>query len=194
MKKSDLKMQRVPTEESSETPPRRTYLVDVLAIAALTATLLLLGLAEPFQQKITDQLEPIKPVIISTSLCIVVSAVIPAILSMLITRSIRFAVSITVGALLVSVFTDVVKLMMGELRPDFTARCLPKDNVCTGDPALVREGRLSFPSGHASLAFFGLLLFSLFLYRNLAHKVKPIILIILNSGIMLVAVYIGISR
>ena len=46
-------------------------------------------------------------------------------------------------------------------RPDYRTRCLGSldaeakytpdgDVICTGDAALVREGRLSFPSGHSS--------------------------------------------
>lgn len=57
-----------------------------------------------------------------------------------------------------SVVTDFVKVLVGEPRPDFFWRCWPDGNVsyvgnavnCTGNPSDVREGRKSFPSGHAS--------------------------------------------
>ena len=52
--------------------------------------------------------------------------------------------------------TDVLKVGAGRLRPDFLSRCLPSaiDGSCTnGDSALIRDGKLSFPSGHSSLSF-----------------------------------------
>ncbi len=49
-------------------------------------------------------------------------------------------------------FTNAIKLMAGRLRPDFLDRCQMVDGVCTGNPTIVFEGRLSFPSGHSSLS------------------------------------------
>lgn len=71
-----------------------------------------------------------------------------------------------------SLTTDVVKNMVGRLRPDFISRCQPdytlpgvvvepysgyvaQPFVCTGDPKVIKEGRRSFPSGHSSAAFVG---------------------------------------
>ncbi|KAJ7352753.1 hypothetical protein OS493_034104 [Desmophyllum pertusum] len=67
---------------------------------------------------------------------------------------------------LTSVFvTDIGKYTVGRLRPHFLSICKAPsslfincshtyilDDVCTGDPGLLREGRLSFPSGHASFS------------------------------------------
>ncbi|KAG2378502.1 hypothetical protein C9374_008141 [Naegleria lovaniensis] len=52
--------------------------------------------------------------------------------------------------------TDVMKVGAGRLRPDFLSRCIPSplDGKCTNDNlSLVRDGKLSFPSGHSSLSF-----------------------------------------
>ena len=63
--------------------------------------------------------------------------------------------------------------MIGRLRPDFLARCLPKidgagNAVCTQTKALImKEGRRSFPSGHASISFSGLGFLGFFLAGQL---------------------------
>lgn len=64
--------------------------------------------------------------------------------------------------LLLGVFSSVgvalclvclTKNYIGRLRPDFVARCQPVAGKCTGDRAVVMEGRKSFPSGHSALSF-----------------------------------------
>jgi len=52
--------------------------------------------------------------------------------------------------------TDVLKLSVGRLRPDFLSRCQWNGEQCIGIPAVVAEGRRSFPSGHATIAFAGM--------------------------------------
>ncbi|KAH8926215.1 PAP2-domain-containing protein [Atractiella rhizophila] len=63
------------------------------------------------------------------------------------------------------IIVDMIKLMVGRLRPDFFGRCQWDflEQVCTGDPAVVAEGRKSFPSGHSSSTFTGVTIFVLFL-------------------------------
>eukprot|EP01132_Coremiostelium_polycephalum_P002693 gene2693-3342_t len=44
-------------------------------------------------------------------------------------------------------FTDFLKVIAGRYRPDYQAR------LVGGNEALIRDGRMSFPSGHSSLSF-----------------------------------------
>lgn len=53
-------------------------------------------------------------------------------------------------------FTDAVKMAAGRYRPDWDAR---QDQSA----AVIRDGRLSFPSGHSSIAFTGMVYLSLWL-------------------------------
>ena len=78
--------------------------------------------------------------------------------------SLAFFVAVTFTLLI----TEVIKNSVGRLRPDFLARCQPEQNQinnpsCNGDPAVVKEGRKSFPSGHSSLSFSGLGFLSFYL-------------------------------
>ena len=73
-----------------------------------------------------------------------------------------------VGAAANVVLTDVGKYTVGRLRPYFFAVCKPDfsklncstgaqmnfitNYECTGDKDLIKEARLSFPSGHSSFA------------------------------------------
>lgn len=65
--------------------------------------------------------------------------------------------------------TQIVKVTVGRLRPDFISRCVPEDpsqnnSPCTNkDIALIEEGRKSFFSGHASSAFSGLTFLSFYI-------------------------------
>lgn len=73
--------------------------------------------------------------------------------------------SFAFGGLITIFVTDIGKYTVGRLRPHFLSICKAPssvfmncshtyilDDVCTGDPSLLREGRLSFPSGHASFS------------------------------------------
>jgi diacylglycerol diphosphate phosphatase/phosphatidate phosphatase len=66
-----------------------------------------------------------------------------------------------------------IKVSVGRLRPDFLARCVPRDGVCTGDAHDVLEGRKSFPSGHTAVSFAGLGYLSLCLGSRLAIVHTP---------------------
>lgn len=67
--------------------------------------------------------------------------------------------------------TNMIKNIIGRLRPDFLQRCNPITGsvltVCTGNARLIAEGRRSFPSGHTSLSFASLGYISIFLAGQL---------------------------
>ncbi|KAL3917837.1 MAG: hypothetical protein SGARI_007616, partial [Bacillariaceae sp.] len=65
--------------------------------------------------------------------------------------------------------TNSIKLYVGYLRPIFYDQCQPNEDytACTAsDNTDERQLRLSFPSGHASMAVCGMLLFSKFLEQR----------------------------
>jgi hypothetical protein len=68
--------------------------------------------------------------------------------------------------------TNSIKLYVGYLRPIFYDQCQPNEDytACTADDNAgntdERQLRLSFPSGHASTSFCGMLLFSKFLEQR----------------------------
>ncbi|TRM57943.1 phosphatidic acid phosphatase type 2/haloperoxidase [Schizophyllum amplum] len=61
--------------------------------------------------------------------------------------------------------TEFVKHLVGRLRPDFMSRCQwdAVATACTGKLSAIEEGRKSFPSGHSSTAFSGMMLLSLWI-------------------------------
>eukprot|EP00092_Neocalanus_flemingeri_P001067 GFUD01001138.1.p1 GENE.GFUD01001138.1~~GFUD01001138.1.p1 ORF type:complete len:271 (+),score=24.12 GFUD01001138.1:65-877(+) len=84
------------------------------------------------------------------------------------------------------VITDIVKLCVGRCRPDFVYRCwsdgvVPEDAFtseylnCSGNPAVVMEGRKSFPSGHSSFSFvaWGFVFFYLSGKLGTFHHTRP---------------------
>lgn len=88
---------------------------------------------------------------------------------------------------------------MGKLRPDFLSRCDfdPITLKCkSSNERLILEGRRSFPSGHASTTFGGMVFVTLFLagqfqtFNGSSHIYKLIILLLP----ILTAILVSISR
>uniref|UniRef100_A0A915JGS0 Phosphatidic acid phosphatase type 2/haloperoxidase domain-containing protein n=1 Tax=Romanomermis culicivorax TaxID=13658 RepID=A0A915JGS0_ROMCU len=97
------------------------------------------------------------------------------------------------GAALCQSLSNVAKYSVGRLRPHFISICKPSFNIsicvnhtyieephCMGDPRRVREGRLSFPSGHSSFAFYTMM-FAIFyiqaqlLWPTVRLLLKPLV-------------------
>eukprot|EP00535_Pseudo-nitzschia_heimii_P000632 CAMPEP_0197180012 /NCGR_PEP_ID=MMETSP1423-20130617/4778_1 /TAXON_ID=476441 /ORGANISM="Pseudo-nitzschia heimii, Strain UNC1101" /LENGTH=286 /DNA_ID=CAMNT_0042630029 /DNA_START=279 /DNA_END=1139 /DNA_ORIENTATION=+ len=106
---------------------------------------------------------------------------------------------------LTQTITNLAKLYVGYLRPIFYDKCDPDEDYqgCT-DEEHEQQGRLSFPSGHASLSVCGMLLLSLFLedsfgataYRKSRAKLPWFarIVSVLCYAPMLLAFFILLSR
>ncbi|KAF5734537.1 lipid phosphate phosphatase 2-like isoform X1 [Tripterygium wilfordii] len=110
------------------------------------------------------------------------------------------------SVLITGVITDAIKDAVGRPRPNFFWRCFPDGNgvfdeisgnvACYGDPAIIKEGYKSFPSGHTSWSFAGLT----FLAWYIAGKIKAFdrrghvakLCIVLLP--ILAAVLVGVSR
>ncbi|KAL5745071.1 hypothetical protein ACOSP7_026217 [Xanthoceras sorbifolium] len=107
--------------------------------------------------------------------------------------------------LVTQILTDAMKLAVGRPRPDFFWRCFPDgkdvydelgDVICHGKASDIKEGHKSFPSGHTSCSFAGMVFLSLYLsgkiqvFDRKGHVAK-LCLIILP---ILFATLVGISR
>ncbi|EDV97182.1 putative phosphatidate phosphatase [Drosophila grimshawi] len=111
--------------------------------------------------------------------------------------------------------TEVGKYTIGRLRPHFMAVCQPmlsdgslctdaanlhryvEDYECAGEGytiADVRQARLSFPSGHSSIAFYALLYTALYLQRKLHWRSSKLAKHFLQFVLIMVAWYTALSR
>eukprot|EP00917_Polyrhabdina_sp_WS-2016_P024702 GHVP01053331.1.p1 GENE.GHVP01053331.1~~GHVP01053331.1.p1 ORF type:complete len:272 (+),score=32.51 GHVP01053331.1:256-1071(+) len=100
---------------------------------------------------------------------------------------IKYFLGWSLGFLLTMAFIHSLKKVLGELRPDFFSRCFPDslEQFLVDDPTLkslnlfkrkcdpsasasvVREGRVTCPSGHASHSFFCFGFLALYIFRHM---------------------------
>lgn len=117
-------------------------------------------------------------------------------------------VGLIVAALVTSVTTDILKNYIGRHRPDFIARCQPKDDadadvmvyakdVCTTtNTSRLKDGFRTTPSGHSLISFAGLFYLSLFLsgqfviWEELVGAWRSVLAALPTLG----ALYIALSR
>jgi membrane-associated phospholipid phosphatase len=94
----------------------------------------------------------------------------------------------------VNLFTDALKLMVGELRPNFLSQCIPDPDtmLCTSD---ADGSRISFPSGHASTAFNSAIFIALYVFCRVRFLKKSRVLRVICAMLPVVfAVYVGMTR
>ncbi|KAI8826913.1 phosphatidic acid phosphatase type 2/haloperoxidase, partial [Fimicolochytrium jonesii] len=123
----------------------------------------------------------------------VLAAIVPLVVilftSIFVKRSVFDAhmstLGLAVSLVFTLIFTQIVKIAVGSLRPDFLARCQPVwkyDDMltvtmvdrCTGDAGDIKEGRKSFFSGHSSMAWSGLGFLAIYLAGRLNLDRKPL--------------------
>ncbi|XP_051028233.1 phospholipid phosphatase 1-like [Acomys russatus] len=102
--------------------------------------------------------------------------------------------------------TDIAKYSVGRLRPHFLAICNPdwskincsdgyiETYVCQGSAAKVREGRLSFYSGHASFSMYCMLFTALYLQARMKAEWARLLRPTLQFGLVAFSIYVGLSR
>ncbi|XP_067654954.1 phospholipid phosphatase 3-like isoform X2 [Haliotis asinina] len=110
------------------------------------------------------------------------------------------------GGALTFIVTDIGKYSIGRLRPHFISVCHPalsttcaegyiQNYTCEGsDKQAISEARLSFPSGHASISFFGMTYFAVFLYARLPKSSPSLLKPFAMALVLSVAFYISLSR
>ncbi|KAK3102663.1 hypothetical protein FSP39_012983 [Pinctada imbricata] len=110
------------------------------------------------------------------------------------------------GAVMEHVTTDIAKYAVGRLRPHFLDVCKPdkskyncshgyiQQDVCTGDPALIREARLSFPSGHASFSTYTMMFLMLYIQARLRWRTIKLLRPALQLIVFYLAYYTCLSR
>lgn len=91
------------------------------------------------------------------------------------------AVGITIS------LTNCIKLYAGYLRPIFLQGCDPDEAYENCTSGKDREMRLSFPSGHASLSFCGLCVFSFYLEHCYGMSASRVLLLNKQNGDLIIA-------
>ncbi|CAK6444088.1 unnamed protein product [Pipistrellus nathusii] len=102
--------------------------------------------------------------------------------------------------------TDIAKYSIGRLRPHFLDVCdidWSKINcsdgyieyyVCRGNPHRVKEGRLSFYSGHSSFSMYCALFLALYLQARMRADWARLLRPTLQFGLVATSIYVGLSR
>lgn len=123
----------------------------------------------------------------------------------------RIVGPLMIGLSLCAMFYEITKSFVGSLRPHFFAVCRPNidlknctnrytyisDYNCTApeDDRLI-DSRKSFPSGHASVSWYGMTFLVIYIHLRISHrwrKFRPLFAL-LQTVALCVAMYIGVSR
>ncbi|XP_017066239.1 putative phosphatidate phosphatase isoform X2 [Drosophila eugracilis] len=119
------------------------------------------------------------------------------------------------GAVVSQLTTDIAKYSIGRLRPHFIAVCQPEmpDGTTCDDPSnmgkyiqdfkckgvgssarMLKEMRLSFPSGHSSFTFFAMVYLALYLQARMTWRGSKLLRHLLQFLFIMVAWYTALSR
>lgn len=110
------------------------------------------------------------------------------------------------GAVVEHLTTDIGKYSIGRLRPHFLSVCKPDTaqydctsgyitaDICTGDQSLIREARLSFPSGHASFSSYSMIFAILYVQARLQWRSVRLLRPLVQLVLFYMAFYTCLSR
>ncbi|KAJ2948383.1 hypothetical protein O0L34_g7622 [Tuta absoluta] len=113
----------------------------------------------------------------------------------------------TFGAAAQQLTVDGAKLVIGRLRPHFFDVCNPTpigavaeyqyitNYTCSGtDSSLLREMRLSFPSGHSSFAMYTAIFFILYIQNKSKWRGSKLLRHGVQYAVLMASWYVGLSR
>ncbi|PVD23696.1 hypothetical protein C0Q70_16969 [Pomacea canaliculata] len=111
------------------------------------------------------------------------------------------------GLAITQLLTEIGKYSVGRLRPHFLSVCSPQNlplncsnifivqDVCTGDsPDKIKEARLSFPSGHASMAMFAAAFLMMYLQARLVCSYVKLLKTVMQVAVFCLALLTCLSR
>ncbi|XP_053446526.1 phospholipid phosphatase 1 isoform X1 [Nycticebus coucang] len=110
------------------------------------------------------------------------------------------------GAAASQSLTDIAKYSIGRLRPHFLDVCDPdwskincsdgyiENYICRGNAEKVKEGRLSFYSGHSSFSMYCMLFLALYLQARMKGDWARLLRPTLQFGLVAASIYVGLSR
>ncbi|XP_047411940.1 phospholipid phosphatase 1 isoform X3 [Sciurus carolinensis] len=110
------------------------------------------------------------------------------------------------GAAASQSLTDIAKYSIGRLRPHFLDVCdldwskincsdgYIENYMCRGNAEKVKEGRLSFYSGHSSFSMYCMLFLALYLQARMKGDWARLLRPTLQFGLVAVSIYVGLSR
>lgn len=102
--------------------------------------------------------------------------------------------------------TDIAKYSIGRFRPHFLDVCKPdwskincsdgyiENFICQGSEDKVREGRLSFYSGHSSFSMYCMLFLALYLQARMKGDWARLLRPTMQFGLIALSIYVGLSR
>ncbi|XP_064605932.1 phospholipid phosphatase 1-like [Liolophura sinensis] len=128
-------------------------------------------------------------------------------LKTLVVRCYNILVPFYFGGVMTQLFTDIGKFSVGRLRPHFFDACKPdfskincslgyiEDYTCLQtDEEIVRNAKLSFPSGHSSLSIYTMVYFSMYIQIAMPRLPSRLIRPLLQLALILMAYYTCLSR